>query len=287
MRISQTRRNVSLAIVCVFTCVSAAACEDDKTSDEHNADTGHDADHNKDSHGGSGAAMQSTAGSAGRATTSSGAQTAGASAGRAASGGAGAASGGAGQSGPASAGKGGASGGSGGGNTAQGGTGAAGKSAAAGGEGGRSGAGGSAGAGDHGGSGGSHGGSGGSAHAGAGGDHGAAGEGDHDHDDSVGPDTGATCPSNSTLTYANFGKKFVSDYCLRCHSEKVTGSARNKAPADHNFDTLADVDLMAHHIDQKAGSGPKATNTAMPPSDPKPTTEERKKLSEWIACGVP
>jgi cytochrome c1 len=119
-------------------------------------------------------------------------------------------------------------------------------------------------------------------------DHGAGTAGEHSHDPSVmvGPLTGATCPDNSTLTYTNFGKQFFENYCLRCHSEKVTGDARMMAPADHNFDQLSDIDLLSMHIDEMAGSGPKATNTTMPPSDPKPTMEERQKLSEWIACGV-
>lgn len=118
---------------------------------------------------------------------------------------------------------------------------------------------------------------------------GAAGEHAHDHTVMVGPLTGAKCPDGSTLTYDNFAKKFFSDYCLSCHSEKVTGAARMMAPPDHNFDTFADVDLLHMHIDQKAGSGPDATNTAMPPATAtkKPTMEERQKLSEWIACGNP
>jgi hypothetical protein len=106
----------------------------------------------------------------------------------------------------------------------------------------------------------------------------------HAHDRVIGPLTGTTCPDDgSTLTYENFGKKFMQDYCLRCHS--VDSKDRQGAPDDHNFDTLADVDFMKAHIDQYAGSGPKATNTKMPMGDPKPTVEERQKLSEWLACG--
>ena len=121
---------------------------------------------------------------------------------------------------------------------------------------------------------------------------GTGGEHSHDgaHAQAVGPLTGAKCPSSgSTLTYENFARKFVADYCLSCHGEELTGAARHKAPEDHNFDTYADVDLMRNHIDQKAGSGPDHTNTAMPPVDAakKPTMEERQKLSEWIACGDP
>ena len=121
--------------------------------------------------------------------------------------------------------------------------------------------------------------------------------GDDDPDDSderseesaemVGRETGAECPTGSTLTYDNFGRQFMSDYCLRCHSTRVTGKARQDAPGDHNFDTLADLDLFAKHIDGLAGSGPDATNVEMPPSEPKPTQAEREKLSEWIACDLP
>ena len=126
------------------------------------------------------------------------------------------------------------------------------------------------------------------AHGGAGADAEHAHGGDSEKP--VGPLTGAKCPSSgSTLTYDNFAKKFFSDYCLTCHSEKVTGDARMKAPADHNFDTFADIDLLHNHIDQMAGSGPDHTNVTMPPAaaTKKPTMEERQKLSEWIACGNP
>ena len=117
----------------------------------------------------------------------------------------------------------------------------------------------------------------------------AGGEAEHEHDTShpIGDLTGAKCPENNTLTYDNFGKKFFQDYCLSCHSTSVKGADRHDAPSDHNFDALEDIELLAPHIDQYAGSGPDANNTKMPPVDPKPTMEERQKLSEWIACGVP
>lgn len=113
----------------------------------------------------------------------------------------------------------------------------------------------------------------------------------HEHgdeeDEVVGVATQATCPTGSTLTYENFGKPFFTTYCLSCHSNTVKGDARNGAPSDHNFDTLEDVQNMRGHIDQKAGSGPAATNTDMPRSDPRPSLEERQKLSTWLACGAP
>jgi uncharacterized membrane protein len=102
-----------------------------------------------------------------------------------------------------------------------------------------------------------------------------------------GAETLATCPKTQTLTYANFGQAFMQKYCLRCHSASVQGSARLGAPSDHNFDSLADIRSLAEHIDMNAGSGPGGTNTAMPEGDPTPTTDERAKLSEWLACGAP
>lgn len=111
-------------------------------------------------------------------------------------------------------------------------------------------------------------------------------DGDHDHSKAVGPPSGAECPTNSTLTYDNFGKKFFEDYCIRCHSSKLKGDARMGAPAGHDFDSLAGIELVADHIDQKAAAGASKTNVAMPPDNPKPTVEERKKLGEWLACDL-
>jgi hypothetical protein len=111
--------------------------------------------------------------------------------------------------------------------------------------------------------------------------------GDHDHSKPVGPPSEAECPNpdESDLTYDNFAKGFFSEYCNRCHSADVKGDKRMNAPADHNFDTLEQIELLQDHIDQMAAAG-KKTNTTMPPSDPKPSLEDRKKLGEWIACGL-
>lgn len=111
-------------------------------------------------------------------------------------------------------------------------------------------------------------------------------DGDHEEEE-VGPPTGATCPDGSTLTYENLGKPFMESYCLRCHSESVTGADRQGAPSDHNFDDIISIRGLTEHIDEKAGSGPDATNEFMPTTDPKPTTDERAQLSEWLACGAP
>ena len=99
--------------------------------------------------------------------------------------------------------------------------------------------------------------------------------------------TGAVCPTTQTLTFGNFGKAFMQSYCLRCHSKDVTGEKREGAPADHNFDTVDEIRGLAEHIDELAGAGPNAVNAIMPEGDPRPSEAERKKLSEWLACGAP
>lgn len=99
--------------------------------------------------------------------------------------------------------------------------------------------------------------------------------------------TGTTCPTNSTVTAENFGNDYMTRYCTRCHATSVKGSARQGAPSDANFDTLEAIRKDAQEIDQWSGAGPNAENTSMPPNAPAPTTAERQKLSEWLACGAP
>lgn len=123
----------------------------------------------------------------------------------------------------------------------------------------------------------SHGDAGGHSHGDAGG---------HSHEDPVGVPSGAECPSGSTLTYSNFGEQFFESYCLRCHSSDVSGNARMGAPADHDFDTLGEIELFQEHIDQLAAFGPDSENDAMPPGGASPSDDERLKLGEWIACGL-
>lgn len=119
--------------------------------------------------------------------------------------------------------------------------------------------------------------------------------------------TGTTCADpdpvtgTTTLTYDNFGQKFMTDYCINCHSSDLTHSQRNGAPIYHDFDTLLGVLEVVDHIDEQTGFGPNAHNTFMPgdgtggrcPSVkggaldeacPEPTAEERTNLAQWLAC---
>lgn len=102
-----------------------------------------------------------------------------------------------------------------------------------------------------------------------------------------GPSSGSTCPSDSTLTYENFGMQFFADYCTRCHSTMPENGTRSGAPRGLDWDQIETVRVYAEQIDRMAAAGPDATNTGMPPRDPRPTTAERTDLGEWLACGAP
>jgi hypothetical protein len=93
-----------------------------------------------------------------------------------------------------------------------------------------------------------------------------------------GDSTGSTCPTDSTLTYANFGQAFMQDNCLSCH--------RAGGPQSPTLSTLEQVRANSDMIDRSAAAGPNAVNTYMP--DGSSVAEaERRKLGEWLACGAP
>lgn len=94
----------------------------------------------------------------------------------------------------------------------------------------------------------------------------------------LGDPTGSTCPSDSALTYANFGQGFFQAHCLSCHTAN--------GPESPKLDTLAQIRAKAGDIDRAAASGPKGTNTFMP-DGASVDKAEREKLGEWLACGAP
>jgi uncharacterized membrane protein len=102
-----------------------------------------------------------------------------------------------------------------------------------------------------------------------------------------GPPTESSCPPGSALTYEGFAKPFMDSFCTRCHATALVGAARQGAPSFHDFDTLFGIKVVADHIDETTASGPAATNTSMPPDNPKPSQDQRRQLGEWIACGMP
>ena len=103
-----------------------------------------------------------------------------------------------------------------------------------------------------------------------------------------GPPTEAVCPpGGTTLTYDNFARQFMEDYCTRCHASTLEGSARQGAPAFHDFDTYFGIRGVADNVDETTAAGPAAINRGMPQVGPTPTDDERFLLGEWIACDLP
>lgn len=98
--------------------------------------------------------------------------------------------------------------------------------------------------------------------------------------------TGALCPSDSTLTYDNFGKPFMESYCTRCHHSDLHGSERNGAPLYHDFDSLVGILAVVEHVDEYTAAGPDSVNEIMPPDGATPTEAERTQLGAWLACEV-
>lgn len=94
----------------------------------------------------------------------------------------------------------------------------------------------------------------------------------------TGESTGSTCPSSETLTYENFGKAFMTQHCLACHSAA--------GPESPKFDTVEQIRANITAIDQQAAAGPNAVNTLMPESG-SVDEADRRKLGEWLACGAP
>ncbi|MBZ4419096.1 c-type cytochrome [Myxococcus sp. RHSTA-1-4] len=113
---------------------------------------------------------------------------------------------------------------------------------------------------------------------------------DDDDDDETPDDGGAvSCPPGGTqLTEQNFGRAFLDSYCTRCHSSTRTGAARNGAPEGLNWDQIDVVRANADEMNEEAGANADGSvNSDMPPSDPRPTDDERRQLAEWLACGAP
>lgn len=71
--------------------------------------------------------------------------------------------------------------------------------------------------------------------------------------------------------------------CTNCHNSTKTGSARNGAPADINFDQYASAYAHAEQAAIEVNAG------AMPPAFAKITLTDVQKttLFDWAMCGAP
>ena len=88
-------------------------------------------------------------------------------------------------------------------------------------------------------------------------------------------------PEGTTLTYGNFGARFMDTYCQRCHGSQ--SSARDGTPGEFIFDSLEQVQRHRARIFVRSA----AENDSMPPGPDDPSETERNQLAEWLACGAP
>lgn len=99
--------------------------------------------------------------------------------------------------------------------------------------------------------------------------------------DAAAPAVGA--PDCAELTYENFGKKFVTTYCVECHSGSSTTSALGNVSLDSAANVIKNKTYLkkvtAPRPDGKEPRMPKGGNEAL-------TNEERLKFGVWADCGA-
>lgn len=83
------------------------------------------------------------------------------------------------------------------------------------------------------------------------------------------------------FTYENFGKKFMDDYCLKCHTDQKKGKLkRNFAPVGKDLNRPELIKPQIKRILFET-----LENTYMPPAlNKKPSDDERKNLKKWLEC---
>ncbi len=90
------------------------------------------------------------------------------------------------------------------------------------------------------------------------------------------------CPTQgTTLTYDNFGRGFLDQWCQTCHD--AADGSRNGAPSAYDFHDRAAVLEYRDRIFARAADD----NSSMPPGPDGPPSDERHHLAEWLACGAP
>jgi uncharacterized membrane protein len=80
-----------------------------------------------------------------------------------------------------------------------------------------------------------------------------------------------TCPTDSTLTYTNFGSAFISNNCLSCHANQESPKLSTRAQVQANASRILEAAVYSDAM----------------PEDAAMTVETRQQLGEWLACGAP
>lgn len=79
-----------------------------------------------------------------------------------------------------------------------------------------------------------------------------------------------SCPTDSTLTYANFGQALITSQCMSCHAKESPKLGTQTNIVSHTrqiLDSAVYTDAMPENGDM--------------------SLEERQALGEWLACGAP
>ncbi len=79
------------------------------------------------------------------------------------------------------------------------------------------------------------------------------------------------CPTDNTLTYANFGEQWVADNCLECHDGDESPRLNTQAAIQQRTSQLLH----------------EAVYTNAMPEDKDLSLDTRKQFGEWLACGAP
>jgi uncharacterized membrane protein len=92
------------------------------------------------------------------------------------------------------------------------------------------------------------------------------------------------CTASAALTYTNFGKKFVDDYCASCHAGSVQGADRQGAPATVTFDSLAQIKAKSREVENDV-----VVLKVMPFGQfaKRPSDAQREQFGQWLNCGAP
>jgi len=89
-----------------------------------------------------------------------------------------------------------------------------------------------------------------------------------------GPSSGSTCPSDSTLTYENFGMQFFENYCTRCHSTMPENGTRSGAPRGLDWDQI-DIGVRWSPSGETSVNGSPAARPDFDERAKKPRSERR------------
>ena len=94
----------------------------------------------------------------------------------------------------------------------------------------------------------------------------------------------SACTGSSALTYTNFGKKFVDDYCASCHAGSAQGADRQGAPTTVSFDSLAQIQAKSREVENDV-----VVLKVMPFGQfaKRPSDAQREQFGQWLNCGAP